>query len=315
MNALRVVESAGRHVSLTRAAEELHVTPGAVSRQVKLFENYLGINVFERNSRELRLTEESKVYIQALTEAFQRLDNATKRFVHSNRARPLHIHCTMTFTLRWLVPRLTSFHALYPKREIRITTAVVPITSQLGTGDIDVMIELGSGDWPNLVYHRLADSELVPVCSPKLARTFDPAKGTAELTGQTLLHSLARPNDWASWLTGAGASGVDPYRGIRFESSSLAYQAAIEGIGLAIGQQCLIQEELAVGRLVAPFKYSFKDGEGYYLIYQPSTAQERRLTEFREWILTVVAPNASTYTLVNRDAVDTRLDTSTPISV
>ncbi len=285
LNALKAAEAAGRHMSFTRAADELHVTPGAISRQVKLLEDFLGTTVFERKNRELRLLEEGKAYLKSLSEIFERLDTTTRRFQHTRRAQPLHIHCSMTFTLRWLVPRLTSFHASHPTREIRITTAVVPITSQLGTGDVDVMIELGSGDWPELISHRLADSELIPVCSPKTASAFSRPARVSALAGHTLLQSLARPDDWASWLKAAGGTGIDPYRGLRFESSSLAYQAAIEGMGIAIAQRCLIREDLKAGRLVMPFDFSLKDGWGYYFIYLPGSAQEGRLVEFREWLL------------------------------
>jgi LysR family glycine cleavage system transcriptional activator len=198
----------------------------------------------------------------------------------------------MTFTLRWLVPRLTAFHASHPLREIRITTAVVPITSQLGTGDVDVMIELGSGDWPELVSHRLADSELVPVCNPQFATAFGNGADPGELGQHTLLHSLARPDDWASWLRAAGTPQTDPYRGLRFESSSLAYQAAIEGMGVAIAQRCLIEEDLRNGRLVMPFPFSFKDGWVYYMIYLPGAAGAPRLVEFREWLLSQKPPAA-----------------------
>jgi LysR family transcriptional regulator, glycine cleavage system transcriptional activator len=293
MNALRVVEAAGRHVSFTRAAEELHVTPGAVSRQVKLLETVLGIDVFERNSRELRLTPESKVYIDALTEAFERISRATRRFVHSSITQPLHVHCTMTFALRWLVPRLASFHTIYPRRNVRMTTAVIPVTLQMETGDIDVMIEFGNGDWPNLVAHRLVDSELLPVCSPRIAAGLDLKAGIDGLANQTLLHSLARPDDWARWQAASGSIGFDPYSGIRFESSTLAYQAALEGIGVAIAQRCLVEEDLRVGRLVEPFDFSFRDGNGYYLVHKKDDTDEARLTEFRDWLLDTVAAERS----------------------
>ncbi len=285
LNALKAAEAAGRLMSFTRAADELHVTPGAISRQVKLLEDFLGVPLFERGNRELRLAEDGRAYLRALTETFERLENATRRFLHTRRARPLHIHCSMTFTLRWLVPRLTSFHASHPMREIRLTTAVVPITSQLGTGDVDVMIELGDGDWPDLVCHRLADSELVPVCSPKTAAAFSRPRRPEELLKHTLLHSLARPDDWASWLRAAGVDYADTAGSLRFESSSLAYQAAIEGMGIAIAQRCLIQDDLKARRLVTPFDFTYKDGQGYYMVYLPVSAHESRLVEFREWII------------------------------
>jgi LysR family glycine cleavage system transcriptional activator len=285
LNALRVVEAAGRHVSFTRAAEELNVTPGAVSRQVKLLEEVLGIDLFERNSRELRLTPESRTYIEALTDAFERLGGATRQFVHEHRARSLNVHCGMTFALRWLVPRLATFHTLHPKQDIRVTTAMMPVALQVESGDIDIMIKLGDGSWPNLVNYRLVDSELVPVCSPSLAATLSPSNGIDQLANQTLLHSLAAPNDWARWANAVHAADLDTDCGIRFESSILAYQAAIEGIGVAIAQRCLIQSDLDAGRLVMPFDFAHKDGNGFFLIHTPTTERESRLVEFRDWLL------------------------------
>lgn len=285
LNALRVAEVAGRQGSFTRAAEELHVTPGAISRQIKLLEEILGIDIFERNSQGLRLPPESQRYIKDLTEGFEKLASATRHFVHSQGAQPLHVHCTMTFALRWLVPRLASFHATFPKRNVRLTTANMPVEVQVETGDIDIIISLGDGNWPSLDSHRLVDSELVPACSPKLAASFDRAKGIGELAQQTLLHSLAVPNDWENWQKIANVDGLDPYGGLRFESSTLAYQAAVEGIGVAIAQRCMIEDDIQFGRLVVPFDVPHKDGKAYYLIHTPTTARESRLVEFRDWLL------------------------------
>jgi LysR family glycine cleavage system transcriptional activator len=290
MNALRVLEAAGRHMSFSQAAKELHVTPGAVSRQIKLLEEFLGTAVFERNTRALRVSEEGKAYIQVLSEAFERIDEATKRYLYSNRERPLHICCSMTFTLRWLVPRLPSFHAKHPVRGIRLTTASVPFTPYVGQ-DVDVFIGLGTGDWPQLVSQRLADSDLIPACSPTLLRKLGRRRIVTGLARQTLLHSLAVPHDWARWLTAAGASDIDPSRGLHFASSSLAYQAAIEGLGIAIAQRSMIQDDLRARRLVLPFDLSFRDGSGYYLICSEHAAQDAHVIEFRDWISRSPAPH------------------------
>jgi LysR family glycine cleavage system transcriptional activator len=286
MNALRAFEAAGRHVSFTRAAEELHVTPGAISRQIKLLEDSLGVELFERTNRDLRIPEASRAYVAALTEAFEHIEAATKRLLNARRERSLHIHCSMTFTLRWLVPRLPLFHKLYPTREIRLTTSLAPPPVHLlNTGDVDVVIQLGRGDWEGLVSHRLAGSELVPVCSPKLIASGAPLRRASDLKSHTLLHSLARPDDWRYWIAAAGAAGVDASRGLRFESSSLAYQAAMEGLGVAIGQMALVIDDLEAGRLVPAFDFVFQNGTAYYLTYSPYSAKSHRLVEFRDWIM------------------------------
>jgi LysR family glycine cleavage system transcriptional activator len=191
----------------------------------------------------------------------------------------------MTFTLRWLMPRLPLFHQLYPTREIQLTTTLLPIpASLLNLGDVDVVIQMGKGDWPDLVVHRLAGSALVPVCSPGYLASM----GNLTLEGlakTTLLRSMARPDDWRDWLDAAGADDIDDQRGLEFESSSLAYQAAIQGIGIAIGQMCLVAEDLKAGRLVSPFDFVHDNGNAYYLTYANQSENDPHLIEFRDWIL------------------------------
>jgi LysR family glycine cleavage system transcriptional activator len=289
LNALRAFEAAGRHVSFTRAAEELRVTPGAVSRQIKLLEDFLGVALFERGNRELRISPAGQAYAAALNDIFERMHSATGRVLDAHRERSLNVHCAMTFTLRWLMPRLPQFHKLYPKREIRLTTALAPVPAHLlNTGDFDVTIQLGRGDWDGLVAHRLAGGELVPVCSPALLKAGAITKPN-DLARHVLLHSLARPDDWRDWLVAGGADKVDPARGLRFESSSLAYQAAIDGMGVAIGQMALVIDDLEAGRLIPAFDFVFQTGNAYYITYVERAARHPQLVEFRDWIVAEAA--------------------------
>ncbi|WP_048644861.1 transcriptional regulator GcvA [Nitratireductor soli] len=289
LNALRAFEAAGRHVSFTKAAEELFVTPGAISRQIKLLEDVLGLELFERTSRELRIPNETREYAMALGDAFDQINRATQRLLTAHRARSLRIHCPMTFTLRWLMPRLPLFHRLYPTREIQLTTTLLPIPANLiYLGDVDVVIQMGKGDWPDLIAHRLAGSALVPVCSRDYAAAMGGKMTVDMLAEATLLRSMARPDDWRDWLDAAGGEAIDDQRGLHFESSSLAYQAAIEGIGIAIGQVSLIAEDLVTGRLVTPFDFVHDNGNAYYLTYAKQMENDSRLVEFRDWILAQV---------------------------
>lgn len=286
LNALRAFEAAGRLVSFTQAANELHVTPGAISRQIKLLEDYLGFELFERTSRDLRINEASRDYVIAMTDAFERIEAATNRLKNAHRERPLQIHSAMTFTLRWLMPRLPQFHKKFPKREIQLTTTLAPLPVHLvHSGEVDIAIQIGPGEWDGLVSHRLAGSELVPVCSPSLLKDGKPFTDPEALGDFTLLHSLARPDDWRDWLSAAGAKTVDAARGLRFESSSLAYQAAVEGIGVAIGQMALVIEDLERGRLVPAYDFVHQNGTAYYLTYMQQSARNPLLVEFRDWIL------------------------------
>lgn len=286
LNALRALEAAGRHVSFTKAAEELFVTPGAISRQMKLLEDFLGIQLFERTGRDLRISNEGGDYVRALGDVFQQIEHATKRLISSHHDRSLRIHCAMTFTLRWLGPRLPLFHRLHPTRGIMLQTSLVPMRNDLlNMGEVDLVIQQGKGSWPGMVAHRLAGSELIPVCSPTVRDAMGPSPGKKELEAQTFLHSTVKPYYWRCWLAAAGMSEINHERGVHFESSSLAYQAATEGMGVAMGQMALIIDDLESGRLVAPFDLAVDNGEAYYLTYMEHSENDPRQIEFRDWIL------------------------------
>jgi len=286
LNALRAFEAAGRHVSFTKAADELLVTPGAISRQIKQLEEFLGIELFERTSRDLRISDEARDYVANLGSAFDQVESATRRVMGAQHGRSLRVQCAMTFTLRWLVPRLPLFHRLYPKRDIQLATALSPLpASQIAIGDVDVAIQQGTGEWPGLFSHRLAGSALIPVCSPSFARKLGSPPAISALGEATLLRSMVRPHDWREWLDAAGARKIDSERGIEFESSSLAYQSAIEGIGVAIGQMVLVVDDLVAGRLVAPFDFIHDNGYAYYLTYAEQALEKPGVAEFRDWIL------------------------------
>ncbi|MCO5090229.1 LysR substrate-binding domain-containing protein [Bosea sp. (in: a-proteobacteria)] len=283
-------------MSFTRAAEELHVTPGAVSRQIKLLEDFLGVELFDRTNRDLRIPDASRAYAGALTDVFERVDGATLRLRSAYQEQPLHVHCAMTFAQRWLMPRLPLFLKRDPTQDIRLTTSFIPMpVSILALGDVDMSIQLGRGDWSGLVAHRIAGGELVPVCSPQLLASGPPLRKGADLAGHTLLHSLARPDDWRDWLSAAGADEVNAGHGLRFGSSSLAYQAAADGIGVAIGQMALVAEDLKRGHLVPALDFVFQNGNAYYLTYLERAEKNPRLMAFRDWILDEAGRSAETY--------------------
>ena len=289
LNALRALEAAGRHVSFTRAAEELNVTPGAISRQIRGLEDILGFPLFERNYREVKLTPECAIYVESLTDTFAQLERATRRLVDSRKQNYLHIHVAITFTLRWLVPRLIQFHALHPTREVR-TSTVLPREDELIFMPTDVSIQIRNEQIvkaaaPALIAHRLVDIELVPVCSPQLLEKHGSGRDPSFWKAVKILQSSARPNDWGTWLTAANVTNIDPQGGIRFESSSLAYQAAIEGIGVAMGMRALVAEDLKSGRLVKAHPLVFPTETSFYLVYSQAAAKMAQVKEFRDWIV------------------------------
>ncbi|MBF9233847.1 LysR substrate-binding domain-containing protein [Microvirga alba] len=288
LNALRALEAAGRYVSFTRAADELHVTPGAISRQIRGLEDILGFSLFERHHREVKLTAESQVYVEALTDAFNQMERATRRLVDSRKQNYLHIHTAITFTMRWLVPKLVAFHALYPKREIRMST-MMPGAADLSALPTDVSIQIRSPEIvaaaaPALIAHPLMDIDLVPVCSPQLMAECELGRAPSRWQTVTRLISSARPNDWQTWVAASGVD-IDPQIGMRVESSSLAYQAAIEGIGVALAMKRLVQEDLKAGRLVIAHPLIYPTGTSFYLLYSQAASQMPQVKEFRDWVV------------------------------
>ena len=192
LNSLRAFEAAGRCQSFTLAAEELHVTPGAVSRQIKALEEKLGVSLFARNNREVRLTPDSKQYLDSLTEAFRRIDKSTSDLLDSRREKPLRIMCSMIVAARWLFPRLPRFLALHPNRHVSLTTALTPATSPIDTDVTDLVIRLGTGDWPSHIRsHLLLPSEQIVVCSPKLLERGPPLRTVADLKSTALFIAAA----------------------------------------------------------------------------------------------------------------------------
>ncbi len=261
----------------------MHVTPGAISRQIQVLEEFIGLPLFERANRNVKLTEAGRCYLANLAGVFDQIKNATRAVADIGRTKPLHIWSSMTFLLRWLVPRLPAFHSAHPDNEVIFSTSLKPV--EFSSNSADIAIRIGTGNWPGLINERLMSMELVPVCSPTLLKGKHPLTSVADLAHHTLLHSSIQPEHWADWLNAVDAHDLDPRRGMMFESVSLAYQAAIEGVGVAMGQLALVSDDLDTGRLVAPFKQILPAKTGFYLIYPSRLEQTRLLQDFRHWIL------------------------------
>ncbi len=282
LNAMRTFEAAARHGSFTLAARELCVTPGAVSRQVAALEDFLGVRLFERANREVALTREGSMYFEALTVILDRIDVATRAVTEDQHRRALHIWSPMAFSMRWLLPRMPSFHATWPKREVSLTAYLREV--EFARTEADVSIRLGIGQWPGLSCHRLVSIELMPVCSPKLLER-RPLRRVADLARHTLLHSSVIRDHWPRWLATAGQPDLKPYHHIEFESISLAYEAAIAGTGVAMGQHALVAEDLVSGRLVAPLGPVADTGLAYWLTYPGNGKPLPHLRPFCDWVL------------------------------
>lgn len=284
LNAVRAFEAVSRHLSITGAAHELHVTPGAVSRQVQLLEEYLGTALLKRGHRQVSLTRQGTDFHRAATQAVDLLRSATMRIKRVHR-KQLKIRAYTTFAIRWLIPRLSGFHAANPDVEVLLTASLEAVDFK--RDDLDGAIRLGDGKWPNVVAHRLVPNILVPVASPKLLKGGPSLRKPADLAKYTLLHSIARPDDWAHWLEAAGViDKVSAHSGMTYESSAFAYTAAMEGQGVAIAQMFLVQDELANGKLKRPFAKSLDMGDfTYYLITPRHRPESSQMRLFRLWLL------------------------------
>lgn len=278
LNALRAFEAAARHLSFTKAADELHVTQAAVSHQIKALEEWLGLPLFRRINRGLVLTDAGQAYLPPLRDALDSMANATERLFRKDSAGALTISTMPSFAAKWLVMRLGRFQAAHPELDVRLHT-----TSQLvdfAQQDVDVAIRFGSGNWPDLRVERLLSEDIFPVCCPRLLPTL---RRPEDLKNHTLLHDDYIIT-WGSWLTAAGVHGVDATRGQYFTDSALVLQAAMEGHGVALARQVLVADDLAAGRLVRPFDVTLTGEYAYYLAAPHHYFSRPKVKAFREWL-------------------------------
>jgi LysR family glycine cleavage system transcriptional activator len=282
LNALRAFEAAARHCSFARAADELCVTPGAVSRHVLKLEAYLGTKLFSRGHAQVELTDSGRAYLLEIREAFVRISQATTttRTTGLNE-RLLRIKVPPTCAARWLVPRLAHFHAEYPDISIQLTTSHDAV--DFGREDVDAAIQYGSEVGPEFVGQRLFDEVLVPVCSAAVAEQQPVLRRPRDVIRHVLLHSIRRPNDWPDWFAGAGVDDPPLDKSMAFENSTLTYQGAVDGLGVAIAQVAFVIDEIDRGRLVAPIDVRLPSELGYFLVFPREKAQLRKLRLFDEW--------------------------------
>jgi LysR family transcriptional regulator, glycine cleavage system transcriptional activator len=284
LSALRTFEAAARHLSFTRAADELHVTQAAVSHQIKALEEHLGVLLFRRLNRRLLLTEEGQLLMPAVRRAFDELGAGVERVRERCCGGTFTISTTPSIAANWLAARLGRFQALRPEFEIRLTAT--PRLIDFAREGVDCGIRYGFGDWPGLRAERLFSATLTPVCSPKLLEGPEPLEVPADLARHTLLHALDEMDDWRLWLRAAGALSIDPLRGLKFESLPLALEAAIGGAGVAISHGPL--EYLASGRLVRPFDFALPSECAYYFVVPEGSADQAKIRAFRDWLLAEV---------------------------
>lgn len=291
LNGLRAFETVARHMSFTKAAEELNVTQTAVSHQIRRLEAELGVPLFLRLNDGLALSEDGHTYLPGVRAAFQELRYSTEQLLESRDKSVLTISTLVSVASKWLLPRLPSFQQAFPDMDVRISASTELVDFRKGA--IDAAIRYGCGDWKGLRIDFLMSDEIFPVCSPALAKTL---RAPADLANHTLLQvSGATAGDWSAWLR---AAGQPPHLAegprLTFDLAMMAVQAAVDGQGVCIGRSTYVEDELRTGRLVVPFDLRLKDELGFYLVAPHETAQLKKIVAFRTWLL-ALPPGKGTF--------------------
>lgn len=291
LNGLRAFEAAARHLSFTRAAEELNVTQTAISHQIRRLEDQLGLMLFERHNRALALTREAEAYLPAVRAAFEDLRQATARLQHVSRDDILTVSTTPSLAAKWLVTRVAAFQNANPNIEVRITTSTHLVDFR--REHVDLAVRYGRGNWPGLCAHWLMAEDMFPVCSPDLLRGDKPLRRPEDLAHHTLLHTTTWHEDWQLWLTAAGLPvSLASRRGLTFDQSFMTIHAAIEGLGVALGRTRFVETDIAAGRLVVPFDLMLPANAGFYVVAPQETAGRPNIVLFRDWLMASVQPGA-----------------------
>lgn len=293
LNALRAFEAAARHLSFKRAADELSVTPAAISHQVKLLEEHFRTPLFRRLTRSMMLTDAGQALLPQLRDGFDLLAKACGRVQTFETDRLLTVSAAPSIAARWLVGRLEGFRAANPEIDLRLDAS--DRLSDFRRDGVDIAIRYGGGDYPGLHSECLFATNVYPVCSPSFAAGPPPLRTPADLAGRTLLHDdwAIRGGetwpDWRMWLLAAGAPEIDADRGPSFNDVAMALQTAIDGHGIALASSVLAADDLAAGRLVAPFDLCVPTNFCYFVVCPRETAESPKIAAFRTWVMAEAA--------------------------
>jgi LysR family transcriptional regulator, glycine cleavage system transcriptional activator len=287
LSALRAFEAAARLMSFSKAADELHVTPAAVSHQIHALEQDLGVKLFHRMNRSIELTASARVLLPGLTEAFAGIQSSVRRLRAHNDTGTLTVTASPSFAAKWLVLRLHRFQEQCPEIDVRIsaTDDVVDLTK----GDFDIAIRYGAGHYPGLEIELLLKNEVFPACSPQLLANGPPLRTPDDLPLHNLIHDQAIERDplvptWPMWLKAAGVKNVPAATGLSFNNMHLALDAAIAGHGVVLAQSTIAAADLAVGRLVRLFSLALPDQFAYYIVTAPGALERPKIRAFRDWL-------------------------------
>lgn len=287
LNAMRAFEATARHGSFTRAAAELCVTQGAVSRHVGTIEAWLEVQLLKRERHGVTLTPPGDAYFRSVRAALDQIAAATLELRQRPDDARLRLKLPPTFAIRWLVPRLARFHALHPTIDVQITTSHQ--RADFARDDVDVAIHSEAQPPKTPSYRKLFGETLLPVCAPGLLKNGPALRVPRDLKRHVLLCSLNRPRDWPVWLAAARIRDLDGNSGLKFENAALAYQAASDQLGVMIAQEALVADELRTGRLVAPLALRVPTRGGYYLQFRTDQRKTKPVELFEEWVVAEAA--------------------------
>jgi LysR family transcriptional regulator, glycine cleavage system transcriptional activator len=282
LNALKAFEASARHESFTKAAEELYVTQGAVSQQVKSLEAELGVRLFRRERQRLLITEGGRFYLEVVRDAFDRLGAGTERLLQRQQSGVLTVTTSPNFAAKWLVNRLGRFSESHPEIDLRVSASMQHV--DFSREDIDLGIRHGDGNWPGLHVTRLCTEEVFPVCSPKLLANRAAPRLPRAIRQLTLLHTNAH-DDWSRWLDKVGVQDVDVKRGIVFNQASMTIDAAVDGQGIALARTALVATDLISGRLVRPFPETLEAPFSFWIVCPKSSSELPKISTFRKWLV------------------------------
>lgn len=287
LKSVRAFEAAARRLSFNEAAEELFVTPSAISHQVKSLEEYLGVALFRRARRQVQLTIAGERYLASVSHALDEIDLATRRLLASSNSGAVNISVAPAFLTRWLVPKVRDFQDRHPDIELRLSPNSGEI--DFAWSDIDMAIYFGDGNWSGLEVYFLREVVIVPVCSPAFVESNPQISRPEELARHTLIDVSTRPADWGEFLATFGVTRQKRGKRLSVSSTSLALGAAMENLGIALADRQLVAREVLYGRLVTPLDISVENHLGYYLVYQTDRQLSQEMRAFLDWMMDAMA--------------------------
>jgi len=288
LNAIRAFEAAARHLSFAKAAEELHVSPGAVSHHIKALEEDLGVPLFKRLNRAVILTEAGQLCLPGIRDAFEKLNIAIDKVRSSRSDNILRVSVGPAFASKWLLPRLYRFSEKYP--EIAVTISASAGVADFAADPVDTAIRYGGGEYPGMKSDYLFGDWHAPMCSPQLLKGEKPLKEPADLANfpiiyeDSLVYNRLSPA-WDDWLERAGATNVTLNQRAHFNQADHAIQAAVDGQGVVLGRYILASGDIAAGRLVIPLDIRLETPLAYYFVSPKSAVEKPEVTAFRSWLM------------------------------